>query len=159
MGLRLRTTGILFGLLCMLFIPSAWATIRRAPGAYLFGPTAVWTNNTVVDVFHPLSDPMPSAQFNSVRWTQEMSQSTGNCEIKAALRYGPDGVVWDAAQNVANVYRATDGVDVGTGYVDVVTGFNQKAWVQFGVNVRNVNAGTKFENCNAAIQIEPKQAP
>lgn len=60
---------------------------------------------------------------------------------------------------MASGYRATNGADIGSGYVDVVTGFSQKSLLQFGVFVRNVNAGSAYELCNATIQIEPKRTP
>jgi hypothetical protein len=137
----------------------AEATIRRAPGAWQWGPTAVWTNNTTNDVFFALSDPMPASGLNNVRYVQELQNSTGNMQIKLALRYGTDGVNWDSPQAIAAAYVNANGVDAPGGYVDVVTGKNQKTYVQWGVFVRNINAGSNYEFGRATIQIEPKTAP
>ncbi len=39
-------------------IGSAYATIPRTKGAWLFGPSPVWTDGTTSPSFRPLSDPM-----------------------------------------------------------------------------------------------------
>ena len=45
----------------------------------------------------------------------------------------------------------------------MVTGNNQKSWVQFGVKVRQSTATVtnpaQWDVCRVTIQIEPKQAP
>lgn len=140
-------------------VSAAQANIRRTPGAMQWGPEGVWTNNTTNDIFFPMSEPMPSNGMNTVRYIQEMGQSTGNCQIKAAMRYSGDGVGWDAPQALATAYVVTNTVDVGTGYVDIVTGKTQKPWVQFGVFARNIGAGSAFEMCNATLQLQSKLSP
>lgn len=90
--MRLRFwLGISLTLLALVATPAARATLVDAPGAYLLGPKAVWTDGTSTPLFHPLSRPMSSAGLNDARVSTSMEQDSGNCKIRPALRYSNDG--------------------------------------------------------------------
>ncbi|GDX83012.1 hypothetical protein LBMAG42_48230 [Deltaproteobacteria bacterium] len=133
-------------------------TPRRPPGSYTFGPVAVWTDGTVTDVFQPMSDPMPSASLVSARIFLEITEATAtNLRTRPALRYSADGVGWDAAQPINTAYVSGNGVQAGTTFVDLTTlaGVTPKAWVQFGVQVKN-NAQGNYEIAHTVLLVEPK---
>ena len=44
----------------------AWATIRKVPGAWLWGPKAVWTDGSANPMFHPFSDAIDTGDRKSV---------------------------------------------------------------------------------------------
>lgn len=136
----------------------AFATIPRTKGSWLFGPSPVWTDGSTNPSFRPLSDPMQAKGLISVRVSTEMSEDSGNCKIRPALRYSNDGITWDADKEIVAGYRTTEGVDWGTTYIDITTlaGTTPRAWVQFGVQAAN-EAGTAINVCNATLRVEPKE--
>lgn len=135
----------------------AWATIRRAPGAWLFGPHTVWTDGTTSPTFHPLSDPMATRTVTNARVSFELDQDTsGLCKIRPALRFGNDGVSWDSAAAIDTTYRTAAGVTYGTAYVDLTAVATPRTWIQFGVEVANESGGA-VNLCNASLMVEPKE--
>lgn len=136
----------------------AFATIPRVRGSWLFGPAPVWTDGTTSPAFRPLSEPLESKGLLSVRISTEMSEDSGNCKIRPALRYSNDGVGWDAAKEIVAGYRTTEGIDWGTTYIDItqLAGTTPRAYVQFGVEVAN-EAGSAINICNATIRVEAKE--
>jgi hypothetical protein len=131
-------------------------TLRRTPGSMLFGPAPAWATNTT-EVFFPLSDPMPSAGMISVRVTTAVTQRTGFCQIKSALRYSSDGVGWATA--VAIVDTPVDPQNsplFDDDYVDITALGSPRPWIQFGVLVSN-SEGTGISLCNATLLVEPKE--
>jgi hypothetical protein len=135
----------------------ASATIRRTPGSWLFGPKTVWTDGTVNPTFHPLGDPMASRGLINARVAIEMSEDTsGLCKIRPALRYGNDGVSWDASGAIDTTYRTSAGITYGTTYVDLTAVATTRPWIQFGVEVAN-ESGSAVNICNATLLVEPKE--
>lgn len=156
---RSKILGLTFILLLTLAgAHTASATFRRPAGAYLFGPEVIWTDGTGTEVFHPLSDPMPSANLAYARVQFEVSEATGttNLRAKSALRYSPDGVNWDTAQPINSTPLQGSGIQPGTTFVDLtaLAGVTPKAWVQFGVLAKN-NSGSTYELALAALLVEP----
>ena len=137
---------------------SAFATIPRVRGSWLFGPAPVWTDGTTSPAFRPLSEALESKGLLSVRISTEMSEDSGNCKMRPALRYSNDGVGWDASKEIVAGYRTTEGIDWGTTYIDItqLAGTTTRAYVQFGVEVAN-EAGSAINVCNATIRVEPKE--
>lgn len=145
---------VLFALL--LSIGSAYATIPRTKGSWLFGPSPVWSDGTTSPSFRPLSDPIQAKGLLNVRVSTEMSEDSGNCKIRPALRYSNDGINWDASKDIVAGYRTTEGIDWGTTYIDISAGTTPRAWVQFGVEVAN-ESGSAINVCNATLRVEPKE--
>lgn len=146
----------LFVTLAFLSSQAALATIRRVPGAWLWGPRAVWTDGTATPMFHPMSDAIDTGSVTSARVTLEMDQNTGNCKIRPALRYSSDGINWDSPAYIVVTYRTTAGIDYGSTWLDLTTLATPKNWVQFGVQAAN-NSGAAIEHCNASLMVQPKE--
>lgn len=156
---RLRSTWlrlVTFLPVLLLALP-AEATLRRPPGAWLFGPRQVWTDGTTSAFFHPLSDPVASAGLLGARISIEMSEDSGYCKMRPAIRYSSDGVTWDGSNPADASWRTTNGIVPGTAYVDLTALGTPKSWVQFGVEVANDAGGSGFQFCNAALLVEPKE--
>jgi len=136
----------------------AHATIPRVRGSWLFGPYPVWSDGTTNPAFRPMSDPLESKGILSVRVSTEMSEDSGACKIRPALRYSNNGVDWDPPKEIVAAYRATEGIDWGSTYIDIsqIVGTPARAYVQFGVQVAN-ESGTTIQLCNATIRVEPKE--
>ena len=136
---------------------SAFATLPTTPGAILTSPKATWSKgSTSTWVFHPLTPKMASMSMVAFRISTEMSQDTGACEMRPAVRFSDTGLDWDASQNVHTSTAAliADGVSYPTGGpVGLGTLLNPKAFIQFGVEVKN-QSGTSTEMCNAQIRVE-----
>lgn len=157
-----RTPSFVLPLLLLVAVMAASApasaSIPRVRGSWLFGPAPVWTDGTSNPAFRPLSEPMESKGLISVRVSTEMSEDSGNCKMRPALRYSNDGIGWDAEKEIVAGYRTTDGIDWGTSYIDItgLAGTTTRAYVQFGVQVAN-EAGSAINVCNATIRVEPKE--
>lgn len=138
----------------------AVTTLQRTPGSWFYGPSPVWTaGSTSNHNFFPLS---PRMQFNTVsaaRFSYQMTNDTGDCKLRAAIRFSNDGIEWDTAEDVVSAYSDADNeVIYGTSYVDLtaVAGTTPRAWVQFGVEAVN-RSTSNVAFCNATLRIEPKQ--
>ncbi len=155
---RLWTAPIatMFVLATLLMAPEADATIRRAPGSWVFGPKTVFSDGTTNPQFIPLSEGLASAGMINVRVTSEFAEQSGNCKFRAALRWSDDGITWGASTNLVAGYTSTPGITYGSGYVDITVLGTPKPWVQFGVEVANTS-GTRVELCNATLMIDPKE--
>jgi hypothetical protein len=99
---------------------------------------------------------MASAGVINVRVSTGLSQSSGNCKIRPALRWSNDGVSWDNDSVIVTTYRSTEGTDFGNTYLDITALGTPKAWIQFGVEAANT-AGTNINLCNATLLVEPKE--
>jgi hypothetical protein len=144
-------------LLAASVVPSAVeASIRRTPGAWLYGPDAVFSDGTTSPMFVPLSDPLASAGLLNARVSTELVATSGFCKVRPALRWSDDGVVWGASSSIVASYRSTVGIDYGSSYLDLNVLGTPKPWVQFGVEVANVS-GTRVEVCQASVMVEPKE--
>lgn len=133
------------------------ATPRQPPGSFYFGPSVFWTDGTTSDLFQPLSSPMPSSQLVSARVYFEITEGTGstNLRTRPAIRYSADGVNWDAPTAINVSYVTGSGVQPGTTFVDLTTLGTPKAWIQFGLQAKNNNAGV-YEFGHAVLIVEPK---
>ena len=152
---RIASIFFLFAALIFLFDSPAGATIRRVPGAWLWGPKAVWTDGTATPMFHPFSDAIDTGTITFARVSLEMDQNTGNCKIRSALRYSSDGISWDSPVAINSSYRTTPGIDYGTIWVDLTSLATSKNFVQFGIQAAN-NAGSNIETCNATLMVQPR---
>ena len=141
--------------LLMTLSATAYATIRKVPGAWLWGPRAVWTDGTGTPIFHPFSDAIDTGSVTYARVSIEMDQDTGNCKIRPALRYSSDGISWDAAVAISASYRTTAGIDYGTAWVDLPGLATAKNWVQFGIEAAN-ESGSDINHCNAALMVQAR---
>ena len=141
---------------CLVAPLDGWATLRRTPGSWLFGPSPVWTDGTTGPTWHALSAPMSSAGMINVRVSTELDETSGNCKIRPALRWSNDAVAWDADVAIVTTYRSTVGVDYGSSYIDITALGTPKPWVQFGVEVANTS-GTRVELCAATVLVDPKE--
>jgi hypothetical protein len=140
-------------------IPEARATLRRTPGAMLFGPKGVWTDGTTTAFFQPLSDAIPSAGLINARVTFEMSEDSGYCKMRPAMRSSVDGIGWDASAAIDATWRTSSGIVYGSSYVDLSQIVTVRQYVQFGVDVANDTGGSGFQFCNATMMVEPKERP
>ena len=99
-----RSKQVLLAALALAVPTMASATLRPIANTWLYGPTAVWTNGTTSALFHPLSEPMGSAGLVEIRVTYELSEDSGDCELRPALRYSDEGVTWNAPKEVPVSY-------------------------------------------------------
>lgn len=147
-------------LLVMVFVPFGVAIagplLRSTSGSRFYGPTSVWTGaSTTVPVFHPLSPPIAAAGLLSARFAAQMTQDSGDCKMRVAVRFSNDGVGWDASKDVGAAYVTDDVVQYGTTYVDLqpLAGATSRSWIQYGVDVMNRSTAT-VAACNAQMRIE-----
>lgn len=159
--LRNRAILLLPLLLLTLSTASAAPLLRRTPGSIMLGPLAVWTDGTTTAIFHPMSEVMNSAEFTSMRIAFQLSELSGPCRLRPAVRFSNDGIGWDNAapidsQNLA--YINTETITFGTAYVDVtaIAGTTFRSYMQLGTQLANASAGaTGF--CNATMRVEVKE--
>lgn len=135
--------------------------LRRSPGAWFYGPTAVWTDATAggAFMFHPLSEPIPSAGLLGVRVSYQLSEDTGSCQLRAALRYSDDGINWETPKEIYTAWQDGNGVKYQQDYVDIIA-LSQtppRTWVQFGVQTDTDTGVNAVHFAKAAIRVEPKQ--
>ena len=147
MTLRSRTISFLLLVAAIEATGSAIAAplLRTTVGSRFFGPAAVWTGgSTTVPVFHPLSPPIASAGLLYARFAVQMTQDSGDCQLRVAVRYSNDGVAWDASKDVGGAYVTTDAPQFGTTYVDLMglAGTSPRAWIQYGVEAENRSGAT-----------------
>lgn len=148
-----------FGLLLLfahIGAAQAGPVLRPAAGARFFGPLSVWTaGSTSTPIFHPLSPPLPSAGVVSGRFAVQMTQDSGDCKLRAAVRFSNDGVTWDAAKEVSVTYVTDDTVQYNTAYVDLLAlaGTPARSWLQYGVEVVN-RTGATVALCNGALRVD-----
>jgi hypothetical protein len=139
----------------------AYATIPKVSKSFYYGPQVVWStgSTTTPGLFQPLSDPMESRGFIDARVALEMSQEYNSCAVTSGVRFGNDGLTWNAAKQInAAAVTAVDTPQYDTGYTDLtaLTGITVGAYIQFGVFVCN-ETGSTISICNATLRVEPKQ--
>lgn len=150
----------ILGLLAMGIATDAHATdplLRRTPGSWLYGPEAVWTDGNAGGgfLFHPLSEAMGTAGLHYVRVAYQLSQDSGNCQLRPAVRFSDDGINWDAAKEVHSTWQNGNDVTYPTGFEDLLNlGTDAKAWVQFGVQTDNDVGISTIQFCKATIRVE-----
>ncbi|HND33605.1 MAG TPA: hypothetical protein PLA94_26580 [Myxococcota bacterium] len=133
----------ILGLLAMGIAADAHATdplLRRTPGSWLYGPETVWTDGNAGSgyLFHPLSEATATAGLHYVRVAYQLSQDSGNCQLRPAVRFSDDGINWDAAVDVHSTWQNGNDVTYPAGFEDILNlGTDPKAWVQFGVQTDN----------------------
>ena len=136
----------------------AGAVLARSPGSRMLGPTPVWTVKDVTTVvFHPMGAPMPSAGLVNVRVALQISEISGTCRARPALRFSNDGLNWNSDVAIDTTWVTTDTPVYGTSYVDILALATPGAWVQFGVQAANASISTGTGLCNATLRIEEKE--
>ncbi len=132
------------------------AGLTRAPPAMLLGPQAVWANGS--QMFHPLAGPMASANMTSLRVSYELSQDSGDCKLRPAVRFSGDGVTWGSVKELDSTWLIQDAVRYGEDFVDLLslTSTPPKSWLQLGVQVANESGGA-LTVCNATLRVESKR--
>ncbi len=141
----------------MLGTPLAEATVRKPAGAWQFGPDTVWTDGTTGAFFQPMSEAMPSVGIAKIRVTIEMSEDSGFCTMRSALRWSDDGIGWGAVTPInGTAYLTANGVTPGTTFVDVSSLGTPKAWVQFGVQTAEDAGSSVIQLCHATLVVEPR---
>ena len=119
----------------------------------------VWTDGTTTALFHPLSEPIATAGLLNVRTSIQLSEQSGTCRIRPALRFSNDAVTWNADVAIDNAtlpYITANSIVYGPTYIDTTTLATAGAWVQFGVQAANASAGA-IGLCNATLRIEEKE--
>ncbi len=138
---------------------SSEATIPRTRGSWLYGPHAVWsTGSTSTWVFHPLSEPVSAGGLTEARFSWEMTENSGSCKARVAVRYSNDGIAWDTSKEVGS-WQTTAGPFWGSTYVNLLTlggGNVPMAFVQFGVQVQK-DSGSAIQLCNITLRVEPME--
>lgn len=136
----------------------AGAVLARSPGSRMLGPTPVWTvKDLTTVVFHPMGAPMPSAGLVNVRVGFQLTEISGPCRARPALRFSNDGVNWNSDVAIDATWVTTDTPVYGTAYVDILALATPGAWVQFGLQAANQNASAGTGLCNATLRIEEKE--
>ena len=97
---------------------------------------------------------MDSNGISEVRAMLELEQRTANTKIQLAFRYSNDGINWDSANGIGNE-RSTNGVEMPTSWLSVVTGFTPKILIQFGV-LCGVTTGSVNELGVASLRLDTR---
>lgn len=162
-GLRqLLTALVVFVALVFANEASAGDILRRTAGSWFYGPETVWSSGTTTapGKFFPLSDPMPSGGLLGARFSYQMTNDAGQCELRAAVRFSDDGVTWGTHKEVNATWSdntPADEIIYGSAYVDLMAlGVTPGAWIQFGVETLN-RSGSTIWNCSATLRVEPKE--
>lgn len=149
-------------MVAMLASPDAVAgpILRRTAGSWFWGPVELHTAaSTATTIFFPLSDPMPAAGLTGARFSYQITSDSGECKLRAAVRYSDDGVNWDTQKEVNAEYAdVNDEIIWGTGaYVNLLTlaGTPAKAWIQFGLETKPETAA--IAACQGTLRVEPEQ--
>lgn len=157
---RLLRFVMLVALLFTCTAVSAEELLRRSPGSWLYGPVALWTvGSTSTVTFFPLSEPMRSSDVNAARFAWQMTQDSGDCKLRGAVRFSNDGVNWEAAKSVDAQYSdANDEVVWKTAFIDLtsVTDAPPRTFIQFGLQTVN-RSGSAIALCNGTLRVEPKE--
>jgi hypothetical protein len=135
--------------------------LRRTPGSWVLGPRSVWTNNdNTTLIFHPIGDPMSAVGLVRVRVAFQLSEISGTCRARPALRFSDDGSIWDDSSQAIDTtslnWQTTNTIVYSATYVDLTALTGPKGWVQFGVQTQNVSPNTTLSLCNATLRVEPK---
>lgn len=136
--------------------------LRRTPGSWLYGPEPLYTvigaGPASVVTFFPMSDPVGTAGLLGARFSYQMTQDSGDCKLRPAVRYSNDGVNWDTPKEVNATYATNETPIYGTAYVDLMTLMNTppRAYIQFGLQTLNRSTTTNAF-CRGTLRVEPQQ--
>jgi len=113
------------------------------------GPASVLT-------FFPLSEPMSSTGLTNARFSWQMTQDSGDCKLRPAVRFSNDGASWDTAKEVTTTFATDETAIYGAVYVDLMALANTtpRSFIQFGLQTLN-RAGTANAFCQGAMRVEP----
>ena len=146
--------------LLWVLVQSAFATdplLRRTPGSWLYGPTPVWTDGNAGTpyMFHPMSETIAQGTTHLVRVSYQVSENTGNCQIRPAIRFSDDGVNWETPKELYTAWQSGNNVTYTQDFVDInsLTSTSPRAWMQFGVQTDNTS-GASVNFCKATLRIE-----
>lgn len=125
-----------------------------------FGPIPVWTGkSSSVWLFFPASGLLDTGSIKEARASLELSQGTGDIEIRVAMRTSNDGTTWSTPVELSAQTQTGDGTAYGAGYIDLwnTTTFpndalKDKQLVQFGFFVKNVS-GSGIEMGSATLRL------
>lgn len=151
---------VLIGLITVSSSP-AQATdpvLRKAAGNWLYGPETVWTDGNAGGsyLFHPMSEVLSANSLHYVRIAYQLSQDSGSCQLRPAVRFSNDGSEWDAAKEIHATWQNGNGVSYDSAFVDLMNlaGTDSKAWIQFGVQTDNDVGVSTTQFCKATIRVE-----
>ena len=127
-----------------------------------FGPSPVWSSgDTTTETFHPLSDLYAGAEVSLVRASLELQHSSGDIELRVAVRYSDTAADDDWTDDpvaFGPAFTSTEGATYGTEFVNVgeLTGITRKAYAQFGVVAKNASSAPadSIEMTRACIRLD-----
>ena len=144
-------------------VPTAAAAdlLRKTPGSWFYGPETLYTSATLANtLFFPLSQPISTAGMLEARFSYQLTQDSGDCKLRAAVRYSNDGIGWDEHKEVNSEYAdLTDEIIWGTGYVNLMTLAGPtvpRAWIQFGLETK-ARSNSAVAGCRGALRVELKE--
>ena len=113
--------------------------------------TIVWTVNDSTSDFFATTEPRESSELGYALHVMRMENSTGNIEIRAAIRFSDDMVTWDTPANVGSDTRNTNGDTPSSTWIDLtaVAGTTRKRYYQLGFHVKRLNSATYTVMCRA----------
>ena len=133
--------------------------LRKTAGAYLFGPTSVYTpltSGSANAIFFPMGDPIPVAAVPHAGFGYQITGDTGTCKLRGGVRFSNDGVFWGPYTYVYATYATVSEADpTYTPDVDL-TGLleSPRALAQFGVLVETDTTDTRGF-CQAILRVDP----
>lgn len=125
-----------------------------------YGPIPVWTRRSDSDwVFSPISEPLNSTDIKRVRASWALDASTGNIEVRPAMRISNDGRTWDAPVPIGSpTPRSQDGTTWATGFDNIATTTESKALVQWGIQAKNTSGTSTQDHGMASLKIDKNGA-
>lgn len=148
-------------LLCS-HVAGAAELLRQVPGSWYYGPETLYTvigaGPASVLTFFPMSSAMTSSSVAKARFAWQMTQDSGDCKMRPAVRFSSDGLNWDAAKEVSAgaAYATDETVRYDPAFVDLqgLAGTTNKTYMQFGLQTLN-RTGTAVAFCRGAMRVEP----
>ncbi len=105
-----------------------------------YPPINAWTKKDDTNWnFHPVGAPVDANNFQLVRPSFELAQSSGLLTVRPALRTSNDGTTWDTPVAIGGQSRNTNGITYGSAYTDMTATTDGKQLVQPGVEVKNTS--------------------
>lgn len=136
--------------------------LHRTSSSWFYGPSPVWTdgNDASPYLFTPLSEPLSAAGMINARVSYQLSEDSGACQLRPAVRYSDNGVDWDVQKEIytgAASWQNGNNVKYQTSYVDLTSlGTTARAFMQFGVEANNDTGVGTIQLCNATLRVEWK---
>lgn len=122
--------------------------------SYQLGPIPVWSKKSnSVWLFFPISEVMDSAKIEAIRVSFSLDASTGDLEVRPALRMSNDGVSWDAPVAIGVATRTADGTTYGSAFVDMSATTKAKQLAQLGIEAK-CGSGSALENGMAGLKAD-----